>query len=145
LIRYIFLVGPALLGLLFLLSEPDRKPASPAAAQSWTAADSLRAMAHLGEPVRDRDRDIRFSRTAIISSARADAVQPAPRTDSGAVAAQMPVTMNAQARMEAPKAVRGRNAKPRKTKIADRRHRIHTAIAENPQRIPPAAFQPPSW
>jgi hypothetical protein len=143
LIRYIFLVGPALLGLLFLLSEPDRKPAA-SSPQPWTAADSLRAMAHLGEPVRDRDRDIRFSRTAILSSARADTLEPSPRPDLGAVT-QKPAMMDAQARMELPKAPRTRNPKPRKTRIADRRSRIHTAIADNPQRMLPAAFQPPSW
>jgi hypothetical protein len=144
LIRYICLVGPALLGLLFLLSEPDQKPGA-SSPQGWTAEDSLRAMAHLGEPMRDRDRDIRFARTAIISSARADAVQPAPRTDTGAVTAQPPAIMNAQARMESPKMARARNPKPRKTRIANRRSRIHTAIADNPQRMVPAAFQPPSW
>jgi len=144
LIRYIFLVGPALLGLLFLLSEPDRKPAA-SSPQSWTAADSLRAMAHLGEPVRDRDRDIRFARTAILAAARADTPEPAARTDTGAVVTQKPTIMNAQARLELPKGPRARNAKPRKTRIADRRSRIHTAIADNPQRMLPAPFQPPSW
>ena len=49
-IRYTCLVGSFLLGMLFLLGERDT-PAGPPIPDRWTSVDSLRAMAHLGEPV----------------------------------------------------------------------------------------------
>jgi hypothetical protein len=144
LIRYFLLVGPALLGLLFLLGEPDAKPAASAKSASWTSADALRAMAHLGEPVRDRDRDVRFARTAIISSARASAAEPAAAAGPAPARASSAI-MNAEARMDLPKSRRARTAKPRKAQIASRSPRLHTAVAENPQRMPADAFRAPSW
>ena len=137
LIRYLCLVGPALLGLLFLLSEPDQKPS--ASSERWTSADALRAMAHIGEPVRDRDRDIRFARTAIVSAARAEAAQPA------VLAGQKPSLMNAEARMAPPAARRVRTAKSRKARIAARPRHIRPAVAYHPQRIASDVFHAPSW
>ncbi|HEU0085048.1 MAG TPA: hypothetical protein VFQ87_19530 [Bradyrhizobium sp.] len=139
LIRYLCLVGPALLGLLFLLSEPDQKPSALPASERWTSADALRAMAHIGEPVRDRERDIRFARTAIVSAARAEAAQPA------VLASQKPSLMNAEARMTPPAARRVRPAKPHKARMAARSRHIRAAVADNPQRIASDAFHAPSW
>ena len=49
-IRYTCLVGSFLLGMLFLLGDRDTPAGSPVP-DRWTSVDSLRAMAHLGEPV----------------------------------------------------------------------------------------------
>jgi hypothetical protein len=61
-IRYTCLVGSLLLGMLFLLGDQDL-PADPAVSNRWTSVDSLRAMAHLGEPVQG-DRFIRNDRAS---------------------------------------------------------------------------------
>lgn len=61
LIRYFCLVGPFLLGLLFLLGDLD-KPATIPAPDRWNSIDSLRAMAHLGEPVQGHAATARFVR-----------------------------------------------------------------------------------
>jgi hypothetical protein len=58
-IRYFCLVGPFLLGLLFLLSDPDKPATAP---DRWNSIDSLRAMAHLGEPVQGHAATARFVR-----------------------------------------------------------------------------------
>jgi hypothetical protein len=139
-IRYICLVGPALLALLFLFGHPDQQsPLTPDPAR-WTAMDSLRAMAHIGEPGRWKDRDARFVRTAIVSPAHAEprdaAVQPERERPSSP-----PSIMNAHASMESPRTARARAPKPRKARVAARSRRVHTAIAEKP----PDEFRPPSW
>jgi hypothetical protein len=145
LIRYICLVGPVLLGLLFLLGEADQQtPASPASAR-WTSVDALRAMAHLGEPVHGRDRDARFVHTAIISSARAASPQ-LPRTElENPAASPKPSAINAQASMDAPKLARARAAKTPKPRVAPRPARARTAVAENAQRPMRDEFGQPSW
>ena len=61
-IRYTCLVGSILLGMLFLLGDRDIPAGSPVP-DRWTSVDSLRAMAHLGEPVQGQARDARFVRT----------------------------------------------------------------------------------
>ena len=61
-IRYVCLVGPLLLGMLFLLSDPDKSANIPAP-DRWTSLNSLRAMAHLGEPVQGHAGSARFVRT----------------------------------------------------------------------------------
>jgi hypothetical protein len=136
-IRYICLVGSLLLGMLFLLAERDTPAGSPAP-DRWTAVDSLRAMAHLGEPVQGA-RFVRIERTS---------PEPASRNAFAEIAVrENPLIMNAQANMDLrktagqPAAVA---AKPQKRKIANRQVRIRTAIAENTQRMPSDAF-PPSW
>jgi hypothetical protein len=144
-IRYVCIVAPLLLGLLFLLSDPD-KPASIAAADRWGAVDSLRALAHLGEPVQGHAGTARFVRSEQVSS------EPANRSQLAEPAAQekAPI-MNAQAKMDsagmsAQRAIKQSAAvKPRKQKVAARELRLRTAAAENPQRISPEMFRPPSW
>jgi hypothetical protein len=145
LIRYICLVGPVLLGLLFLLGEADQQtPASPASAR-WTSVDALRAMAHLGEPVHGRDRDARFVHTAIISAARAASPQ-LPRTElENPAASPKQSVMNARASMDAPKLARARAPKTRKARVAARPARARTAVAENAPRAMRDEFRPPSW
>lgn len=141
LLRYICLVGPALLALLFLFGEPDRQsPAAPDAVR-WTAVDSLRAMAHIGEPGRWNDRDARFVRTAIVSSARADPRDAAIGTESGIPVSQKPSILNARASMDPPRAAKARAPKPRKGRMAARTARVQTAVAEKP----PDEFRLPSW
>lgn len=139
LIRYICLVAPALLALLFLFGQPDQQsPVTPDPVR-WTSVDSLRAMAHIGEPGRWKDRDARFARTAIVSSARAeprDAAHAEPERP-----ATQPSIMSAHASMDSPKAARARAPKPRKARVAARPTRVHTAVAEKP----PDEFRPPSW
>lgn len=139
-IRYICLVGPALLALLFVFGQPDQQsPVMPDPVR-WTAMDSLRAMAHIGEPGRWKDRDARFVRTAIVSSARAEprdaAVQAEPIRP-----ATRPSIMDARASMDSPRAARARAPKPRKARVAARPARVHTAVAEKPA----DEFRPPSW
>jgi hypothetical protein len=138
-IRYTCLVGSFLLGMLFLLGDVD-KPADPPAPDRWTSVDSLRAMAHLGEPVQGQARDARFVRTE-----RAHP-EPASRNDTGEIAVrENPLIMNAQANMDLQKAANQPAAgKPRKQKIANRQVRVRTATAENTQRAPSEVL-PPSW
>ena len=144
LIRYICLVGPVLLGLLFLLGEADQQtPAS--AASRWTSVDALRAMAHLGEPVHGRDRDARFVHTAIISAARAASPQPARAESEDPATSPRPSAINARASMDAPKFARARTPKTRKPRVAARPARARTAVAENAPRAIRDEFRPPSW
>jgi hypothetical protein len=139
-IRYICLVGSFLLGILFLLGDVD-KPAGSLGPDRWTSVDSLRAMAHLGEPVQGQARDARFVRTE-----RAPP-EPASRNDLAEIAArENPLIMNAQANMDLPKtAGQSAAAKPRKQKNPNRQVRVRTVIAENASRTSVEMFQPPSW
>ncbi|HXO73436.1 MAG TPA: hypothetical protein VN838_31150 [Bradyrhizobium sp.] len=139
-IRYTCLVGSFLLGMLFLLGDPETRVSSPAP-DRWTSVDSLRAMAHLGEPVQGQTRDARFIRTE-----RAPP-EPANRNDPAEIAVrQDPLTMNAQASMDLRKtASQSAAAKPRKQKIANRQVRVRTAIADNAPPTPMEMFRPPSW
>lgn len=130
-IRYVCFVGPLLLGLLFLLAEP---PANIPAADRWTAIDSLRALAHPGQQVEGHDRFVRVER---VSSEPADRKQSAERS-----AQAKPSIIDAQARME-PAEIESK--KPRKQKIANRKARLRTAVAENFQQVPEDRFRPPSW
>jgi hypothetical protein len=137
-IRYTCLVGSLLLGMLFLLGERDIPAGSPAP-DRWTSVDSLRAMAHLGEPVPGRANDARFVRTEKV-------VEPATRIELAAIAArENPVIMNAEASMDSRKAASRPAAKPRKARIAARQVRVRTAVAENAPRTSMEMFQPPSW
>jgi hypothetical protein len=134
-IRYTCLVGSLLLGMLFLLGDRDM-PASSPVSERWTSVDSLRAMAHLGEPVQGA-RFVKIERAP---------PEPAGRPADIAVR-ENPLIVNAQANMDLPKPASqpgAAAAKPRKQKIANRQVRVRTAIAENTQRMPSDAF-PPSW
>jgi hypothetical protein len=140
-IRYICLVGSFLLGMLFLLGDRD-SPASSPVPDRWTSVDSLRAMAHRGEPVQAGANGARFVRTERAPPGLAS------RNDRAEVAVrENPLIMNAQANMDLGKTA-GQSAaaaaKPRKQKITSRQVRVRTAIAENTQRIPADVF-PPSW
>jgi hypothetical protein len=131
-IRYTFLVGSFLLGMLFLLGDRDTPAGSPVP-DRWTAVDSLRAMAHLGEPVQG-------ARLVRIESAPPE---PASRTDLAVPA--NPLIVNAQASMDLPKTASPSAGKPRKRKIANRQVRVRTAIAENAPPTSMEVFRPPSW
>ncbi|MHB8268183.1 hypothetical protein [Bradyrhizobium sp.] len=134
-IRYTCLVGSFLLGMLFLLGDRD-SPADPAVPDRWTSVDSLRAMAHLGEPVQGQARDTRFARTELAS--RNNVADIAVREN--------PSIMNAQAGMELRKtASQSAAGRPRKQKIANRQGRVRTATAENAPQTSLEMFRPPSW
>jgi hypothetical protein len=49
LLRYFVCVGAVLLGALFVVGDGDGPPAQRAS-MAWTSTDSLRSMAHRGEP-----------------------------------------------------------------------------------------------
>jgi hypothetical protein len=135
-IRYTFLVGSFLLGMLFLLGDRDT-PAGPAIPDRWTSVDSLRAMAHLGEPVQGA----RFVRIETAPSELASRDGPAE-----AAVRENPSIMNAEASMDLRKAISQSAAgKPRKQKITSRQVRVRTAIAENAPRTSMEMFRPPSW
>jgi hypothetical protein len=123
--------------MLFLLDNRDT-PAGPPIPDRWTSVDSLRAMAHLGEPVEGRARDARFSRTELAS-----------RNNLAAIAVrENPLIMNVQASMDVPKTASpsaAAAAKPRKQKNANRQVRVRTAIAENAPPMSVETFRPPSW
>lgn len=129
-IRYLCIVGPLLLSLLFLFGAPD-KPGSTPAPGYWSSVDSLRAMAHLGEPVQGLARNARFVWT--------ERAPPEPAASTN------PVIMNAQANMDSQRTAGPPAAKPRKPKLATRQIRVRTAVAENAQRMPLDVFRPPSW
>jgi hypothetical protein len=134
-IRYTCLVGSFLLGMLFLLGDRDT-PAGSAVPDRWTSVDSLRALAHLGEPVHGQARDTRFARTELAS--RNNLADIAVREN--------PLIMNAQASMDLRKPARQSAAgKPRKQKIANRQGRVRTATAENASQTSLEMFRPPSW
>jgi hypothetical protein len=121
--------------MLFLLGERDIPAGSPVPGR-WTSIDSLRAMAHLGEPVHGQTREARFLR---MENA---APEPASRNDHAESAVrENPSIWNAQAKMELRKTAA---ARPRKQKFTSRQVRVRTAVAENPQRMPSDVF-PPSW
>jgi hypothetical protein len=138
-IHYTFLVGSLLLDMLFLLGDRDVPAGSPVP-DRWTSVDSLRAMAHLGEPVQGQARDGRFTRTETTS------LEPDNRIELAQVATQEnPVIMNAEASMDCRKAASRPAAKPRMARVAARPARVRAAVAEN---APPAAmemFRLPSW
>ena len=93
-IRYTCLVGSFLLGMLFLLDDRDA-PAGSSVPDRWTAVDSLRAMAHLGERVHGHADTARFVRTE-----RAPP-EPAKRNELAEIAVRAtPLIMNAQANMD---------------------------------------------
>jgi hypothetical protein len=135
-IRYICLVGSLLLGMLFLLDDREIPAASPVP-DRWTAVDSLRAMAHLGEPSQE-------PRLVQIESAPPER---ASRNELAEIAVQEnPVIMNAQAKMDLRKtASQSAAGKPRKQKVAKRQVRVRTAIAENASRTSMETFRPPPW
>lgn len=136
-IRYTCLVGSFLLGMLFLLDDRDTPAGSPVP-HRWTSVDSLRAMAHLGEPVQGQARDARFARTELAS--RNNLADIAVREN--------PLIINAQASMDVRKTASpsaAAAAKPRKQKNANRQVRFRTAIAENAPPTSVETFRPPSW
>ncbi len=130
-IRYTCLVGSFLLGMLFLLGE-RQTPAGSSVPDRWTAVDSLRAMAHLGEPVQG---------PGYVQTERAPS-ELASRNDLPEIAVrENPSILNAQANMDLRKTA---TVKARKQKVAGRQARLRTANAEITQRMPSDAF-PPSW
>jgi hypothetical protein len=135
-IRYTCLVGSFLLGMLFLLGDRDTPAGSPVP-DRWTSVDSLRAMAHLGEPIQGA-RFVRIERAL---------PEPVSCTDLAEIAVRAnPLIMNAQASMDLPKTASPSAAgKPRKRKIAHRQVRVRTVIAENASPTSMEAFRPPSW
>ncbi|WP_375413117.1 hypothetical protein [uncultured Bradyrhizobium sp.] len=134
-IRYVCLVGSLLLGMLFLLADQD-KPPNSLTPDRWTVMDSLRAMAHLGEPVQGRLGPQHFIRS--------ETVKPDPVAEI--TDRERPAMMNAQASMDPPKTARPSiAAKPRKQKLATRQARVRTAAAENAQRVPFDSFRRPYW
>jgi hypothetical protein len=135
-IRYTCLVGSFLLGMLFLLAERDIPAGSPVP-DRWTSVDSLRAMAHLGEPVQGA----RLVRTESAPP------EPASRNDLAEIAVrENPLIMNAQANMDLRKtASPSAAAKPRKQRNPNRQVRVRTVIAENAPRTSMEMFRPPSW
>jgi hypothetical protein len=135
-IRYTCLVGSFLLGMLFLLGDRDTPATSPIP-DRWTSVDSLRALAHLGEPVQGA----RFVRTE-----RAPP-EPARRKELAEIAVrENPLIMNAQASMDVRKtASQAAAGKPRKQKNPNRQVRVRTMIAENAPRTSVEMYQPPSW
>jgi hypothetical protein len=139
-IRYTCLVGSFLLGMLFLLGDRDT-PAGSAVPDRWTSVDSLRAMAHLGEPVHGQARDARFARI------ERSPPELANRSDLAEITVrENPLIMNAQANMNLRKsASQSAAAKPRKQKVANRQARGRTAVAENVPRTSMEMFRPPSW
>ena len=136
-IRYTCLVGSLLLGMLFLLGDRDTPAGSPVP-DRWTSVDSLRAMAHLGEPVQGA----RFVRIETAPP------EPANRSDLAekVTVRENPLIMNAQASMDLRKTP-GQSAagKPRKQKNPNRQVRVRTVIAENAPRTSMEMFRPPSW
>jgi hypothetical protein len=135
-IRYTCLVGSFLLGMLFLIGDRDAPAGSPVP-DRWTSVDSLRAMAHLGEPVQG-DRFVRNERAPPELVSRNDLAEITVREN--------PLIMNAQASMDLRKSASQSTAgKPRKQKIANRQVRVRTAIAENAPRTSMEMFRPPSW
>lgn len=136
-IRYTCLVGSLLLGMLFLLGDRETPTGSPVP-DRWTSVDSLRAMAHLGEPVQGA-RFVRIERAP---------PEPANRNDFAEkiTVRENPLIMNAQANMDLRKtASPSAAAKPRKQKIATRQVRARTVIAENAPWTSMETFRPPSW
>lgn len=134
-LRYTCLVGSFLVSMLFLLDDRDTPAVAPVP-DRWTSVDSLRAMAHLGEPVQGQARDARFARTELAS-----------RNNLAEIAVRdKPLIMNAQASMDVRKtASQSAAGKPRKQKISNRQVRVRTAIAENAPPMSMEMFRPPSW
>jgi hypothetical protein len=134
-IRYTFLVGSFLLGMLFLLGDRDT-PAGPVVPDRWTSVDSLRAMAHLGEAVQGA-RFVRAERAPPELASRNDVAEIAVREN--------PLIMNAQASMDLRKTASQSAAGKRKQKNPNRQVRVRTVIAENAPRTSMEMFRPPSW
>jgi hypothetical protein len=134
-IRYTCLVGSLLLGMLFLLGDRDTPAGSPVP-DRWTSVDSLRAMAHLGEPVQGA-RLARIERAPPELTSR-DLAEIAVREN--------PSIRNAEASIDPRKTTSQSAARtPRKQKIPNRQVRVRTVVAENAQRTSMEMFRPPSW
>jgi hypothetical protein len=135
-IRYICFVGSVLLGMLFLLGNRDAPATSPVP-DRWTSVDSLRAMAHLGEPIQGV-RFVRIERAPPQFASRNDLAEIAAREN--------PLIVNAQASMDPRKPVSQSAAKkPRKQKNPNRQVGVRTMIAQNALPTPVEMFRPPSW
>jgi hypothetical protein len=133
-IRYTCLVGSLLLGMLFLLGDRDTPAGSPVP-DRWTSVDSLRAMAHLGEP---DARLVRIERAPPELASRNGLAEIAVREN--------PSIMNAEASMDLRKTASQSAARtPRKQKIPNRQVRVRTVVAENAPRTSMEMFRPPSW
>jgi hypothetical protein len=136
-IRYTCLVGAFLLGVLFLLGDQDTPAGPPVPDHRWTSVDSLRAMAHLGEPVQGA----RLPRT--------ERAPPELDNRNGLMeiaARENPLIMNAQGSIDLRKtASQSAARKPRKQKIPNRQVRARTMIADNTPRTSIGMFRPPSW
>ena len=134
-IRYTCLVGSFLLGMLFLLGDRDAPSGSPVP-DRWTSVDSLRAMAHLGEPVQGA-RFVRIESAPAELASRDDLAEMAVREN--------PLIMDARASMDLRKTpTQSAAGKPRKQKMP-RQVRVRTVIAENAPRTSMEMFRPPSW
>src|SRR3982074_1206124 len=105
--------------MLFLLGERDTPAGSPVP-DRWTSVDSLRAMAHLGEPVQGA-RFVRIERAP---------PEPASRSGLAEIAVrENPLIMNAKASIDLRKtASQSAAGKPRKQKIPSRQVRVRTMI-----------------
>ena len=135
-IRYTCLVGSFLLGMLFLLGDRGPPAGSPVP-DRWTSVDSLRAMAHLGEPIQGA-RFVQIERAPPQFASRNDLTEIAVREN--------PLIMNAQANMDLRKtASQSAAGKPRKQKNPNRQVRVRTMIAENAPPTSVEMFRPPSW
>ena len=141
-IRYLCLVTPLLLGLLFLFGEADKPssvPDSVPASDRWTSVDSRRAMAHLGEPLQGH-----YAR--LVRTEQAASEPPASTGHAEIAARERPLIMNAQASMDIQRTARQpAEDKPRPRRTAARQVRVRTAAADSAQRMPVDVFRPPSW
>ncbi|MDB5635000.1 MAG: hypothetical protein JWR49_3855 [Tardiphaga sp.] len=131
LVRYLFLVGSILVGILCVIDARE-KPVNKPAGGGRTSLDTLRAMAHHGEP-EQRAAALVFD-TAAESSVEVAAQlesNPQPRLQS------TPATASAQARMNTntKQATREVSSRKLRQRVAIKRlARGHTVVAEADRR-----------
>jgi uncharacterized iron-regulated membrane protein len=129
LVRYLFLVGSILVGVLCVIDARE-KPVNKPVGGGWTSLDTLRALAHHAEP-EQRAAALVFDTAADSSVEVAAQLEPNPQSRLQS----MPATANAQARMNTKQASREVSPRKLRQRVAVKRlARGRTVVAEADRR-----------
>lgn len=135
LIRYLFLVGSVLAAIIYVVGDTETAATAPAN-RGWTALDTLRAMAHHGEPAQ-RAVSLVYNKAAEPADEVAITLA-APQAAVQSNTQSPPAIANAQARVKPKQAARENfPRKNRRQATVQRAVRSRTTVAD--------ADRPPSF
>jgi hypothetical protein len=97
LIRYFFLIGSILAAIIYVIGDTETAATAPAD-RGWTALDTLRAMAHHGEPAQ-RAASLVYNNAAEPAGEVAIALDPAPQAAVQPNTQSPPTIANVQPRI----------------------------------------------